>query len=287
MLLTAQRVRALSVPVTVAALGFGAACASTLDKVSQDKTIRLAVRADAPPFSYKDANGDPAGFMVELCRAVASGLAEQLHLGALKIEFVPVTAENRFDAIETGKADLLCEPTTETLSRREHVDFSIPTFVDGASLIVKGDGPGNFGALAGKKVGVLAGTTTEKSLRETLANENIAAEVVPAASHEAGLKALEDGAVAAYFADRAILAFLARKAADASELRLANDYLSLEPYALALPRGDEDFRLAVDRSLSHIYKSGGIAAVFAKTFGAEMQPSDTIKTLYLISALPD
>ena len=46
----------------------------------QDKTIRLAVRADAPPFSYKDANGDPAGFMVDLCRAVATGLAAELNL---------------------------------------------------------------------------------------------------------------------------------------------------------------------------------------------------------------
>ncbi len=81
MALTARRVRALSVAATVAALGFGAAFAGTLDKVSQDKTIRLAVRADAPPFSYKDANGDPAGFMVDLCRAVATGLATQLHLG--------------------------------------------------------------------------------------------------------------------------------------------------------------------------------------------------------------
>jgi polar amino acid transport system substrate-binding protein/glutamate/aspartate transport system substrate-binding protein len=282
-----QRAQAFAVAAVVATLGSGAAFAGALDKLSQDKTIRLAVRADAPPFSYKAANGDPAGFMVELCRAVATGLATQLHLDALKVEFVPVTAENRFDAIESGRADLLCEPTTETLSRREHVDFSIPTFVDGASLLVKGDGPGNLGALAGKKVGVLAGTTTEKGLRETLASQKINADVVPATTHEEGLKQLEDGAVAAYFADRAVLAFLAGKSADASELRLANDYLSLEPYALALPRGDEDFRLAVDRALSHIYRSDVIAAVFAKSFGPQMQPSDTIKTLYLISALPD
>jgi polar amino acid transport system substrate-binding protein/glutamate/aspartate transport system substrate-binding protein len=270
----------------VAATGLGAA-AGTLDKVRQDKTIRLAVRADAPPFSYKDANGDPAGFMVDLCRAVATGLAAELNLSELKVEFVPVTAENRFDAIETGKADILCEPTTEILSRREKVDFSIPTFVDGASLLVTGEGPGDFGGLAGKKVGVLAGTTTEQGLRDTLANAKVNAEVVPVKTHEDGLKTLEDGGLAAYFADRAILAYLASKAPDPSKLRLATDYLSIEPYALALPHGDSDFRLAVDRALSHLYKTGGIAAVFAKTFGAEMQPSDTIKTLYLISALPD
>ncbi len=48
---------------------------------------------------------------------------------------------------------------------------------------------------------------------------------------------------------------------------LAENYLSIEPYALALPRGDGDFRLAVDRALSHIYRSGEIAAIFKRTFG--------------------
>ncbi len=282
-----RSVWAAAVSAAIATAGCGAAAAGTLDKVRLSKTIRLAVRADAPPFSYKDAGGEPAGFMVDLCRAVATGLAAQLNLSELKVEFVPVTAEDRFAAIGTGKADLLCEPTTQTLSRREKVAFSIPTFVDGASLLVKGDGPSDFAALAGKKVGVLAGTTTEQSLRDTLATMKVDAEVVPAQTHEAGLKQLEDGAVAAYFADRAILADLAAKASNPAQLRLANDYLSLEPYALALPRGDEDFRLAVDRALSHIYKTGGIAAVFARTFGAQMQPSQTLKTLYLISALPD
>ena len=282
-----RSVWAAAVSAAIATAGCGAAAAGTLDKVRLSKTIRLAVRADAPPFSYKDAGGEPAGFMVDLCRAVATGLAAQLNLSELKVEFVPVTAEDRFAAIGTGKADLLCEPTTQTLSRREKVAFSIPTFVDGASLLVKGDGPSDFAALAGKKVGVLGGTTTEQGLRDTLANLKITAEIVPAATHQDGIKQLESGAVSAYFGDRAILAYLASSAQDSTQLRLANDYLSIEPYALALPRGDEDFRLAVDRALSHIYKTGGIAAVFARTFGAQMQPSQTLKTLYLISALPD
>ena len=68
-----QIARTLSVAAATAAIAVGAASAGTLDKVREDKTVRLGVRADAPPFSYKDANGDPAGFMVDLCRAVATG----------------------------------------------------------------------------------------------------------------------------------------------------------------------------------------------------------------------
>jgi polar amino acid transport system substrate-binding protein/glutamate/aspartate transport system substrate-binding protein len=280
------RLKALSF-AAAAALTLGSADAGALDKVRQDKALRIAYREDAPPFSFADESGLPAGFMVDLCKSVAKHIGEQLNINDLKVAYVLVTAENRFDAIENGKADLLCEPTSETLSRREHVDFSIPTFVDGASLLVGGDAPGDFRGLSGKKIGVLAGTTTEQSLRDTLASANIAAEVTPAKTHQDGLAMLDKGEIVAYFADRAILSYLASKSSDASKLRLADNYFSLEPYALALPHGDEDFRLAVDRALSHIYRSGEIGVVFAHTFGNEMQPSDILKTLYSVSALPD
>jgi ABC-type amino acid transport substrate-binding protein len=280
------RLKALSFAIG-AALASGSAEAGALDKVGHDKALRVAYRDDAPPFSFTDEAGLPAGFMVDLCRSVAKHIGEQLNINDLKVNYVLVTGENRFEALENGKADLLCEPTSETLARREHVDFSIPTFVDGASLLVGADGPSNFGALAGKKIGVLAGTTTEESLRNTLASAGLVAEVTPAKTHLDGLAMLEKGEIVAYFADRAILSYLASKSADASKLRLADNYFSLEPYALALAHGDEDFRLAVDRALSHIYRSGEIGTVFAHTFGDQMQPSETLKTLYLVSALPD
>ncbi len=271
----------------VAALALGSADAGTLDKVRQDKTFRIAYRDDAPPFSFTDSIGEPAGFMVDLCKSVAKNIAAELNISDLKVDYVLVTAANRFDAIESGKADLLCEPTSATLSRREQVDFSIPTFVDGASLLVAGDGPADFGALSGKKIGVLAGTTTEQSLRDTLASIGLVADVTPAKTHEEGLAMLDKGEIVAYFGDRAILSYLAAKSSDSSKLRLANNYFSLEPYALALAHGDEDFRLAVDRALSHIYRSGEIGTLFAHTFGNQMQPSEMLKTLYLVSALPD
>jgi len=270
-----------------AALAMASADAGTLDRARQDKALRIAFREDAPPFSFTDSSGLPAGFVIDLCRSVVKHIGEQLNINDLKVAYVLVTAENRFDAIENGKADLLCEPTSETLARREHVDFSIPTFIDGASLLVGGDAPGDFGALSGKKVGVLAGTTTEQSLRDTLARANITAEIAPVKTHLDGLALLDKGEIVAYFADRAILSYLASKSSDSSKLRLADNYFSLEPYALALPHGDEDFRLAVDRALSHIYRSGEIAVLFAHTFGNEMQPSDTLKALYSVSALPD
>jgi len=276
-------------PVVFAALVAAAALASagTLDRIGQEKAIRVAYREDAPPFSYKDKLGEPAGFMVDLCRAVAKKLAEQLNLPSLTATYVSVTAADRFNAIAQQKADLLYEPTSATLSRREQVDFSIPTFLDGASLMVRAGGPKNLRDLAGKKVGVLAGTTTEEALRNTLKEAKIIGDVVTAKTHGEGLAMLDDGKISAYFGDRSILLFLIKDSKAPEKLRLADDYLTVEPYALALPRGDSDFRLAVDRALSHIYRSGEIAAVFQRSFGGKAEPSQILRTLYLISGLPD
>jgi ABC-type amino acid transport substrate-binding protein len=265
----------------------GAASAGVLDRISQDKTIRIAYREDAPPFSYKNKIGEPVGFMVDLCRDVAKRLAEQLNLASLNVTYVPVTAADRFEAIQQQKADLLCEPTSATLSRRELVDFSIPTFVDGAGLMIRADGPHDLKALAGQKIGVLGGTTTEQALRNSLKLAEITADVIPAKTHADGLAMLDDGKVSAYFGDRSILVSLIRDSKAPDKLMLAENYFSVEPYALALPRGDEAFRLAVDQALSHIYRSGEIVAIFKRAFGEQTKPGQVLQTLYLVVGLPD
>ena len=278
-------------PTSIAALliSVGVASAGTLDRIAQEKSIRIAYREDAPPFSYKDKIGESAGFMVDLCRAVAKKLAEQPNLSSLNVVYVPVTAQDRFEAITQQKADLLCEPTSVTLSRREQVDFSIPTFLDGASLMVRADGSKKWTLreLAGQKIGVLAGTTTEESLRNSLKDAGITGDVVATKTHDEGLAMLDGGKISAYFADRSILLFLIKNSKAPDKLRLADDYLTVEPYALALPRGDSDFRLAVDRALSHIYRSGEIVSIFQRTFGGKAEPSQILRTLYVISSLPD
>ena len=98
---------------------------------------------------------------------------------------------------------------------------------------------------------------------------------------------LDDGTIAAYFADRDILTSLINGSKAPEKLAVADNYLTVEPYALALPHGDEDFRLAVDRALSHIYRSGEIGPIFQQTFSGKVKPSPILQTLYVISGLPD
>jgi ABC-type amino acid transport substrate-binding protein len=261
--------------------------AGTLDRIRQQQTIRIAYREDAPPFSYKDSAGEPAGLIVDLCKSVADKLKSQLNLPSLSVTYVIVTASDRFEAIQQHKADLLCEPTSSTLARRELVDFSIATFVDGASLMIRPDGPHNLQALAGRKIGVLAGTTTEQELRKSLTDAGITAEVIPAKTHTEGLAMLDDARISAYFADRSILLGLIKNSKEPDKLALADVYLTLETYALALPRGDTDFRLQVDRALSHIYRSGELGPMFERAFGSNFQAGPILQSLYLVSGLPD
>lgn len=264
------------------------ASAGTIEKVRGDQAIRIAYRPDAPPFSYKEPNStEPTGYMVNLCQAIAKHLADQLGVPSLKVVYVAVTAANRFEAIEKHDADLLCEPTSATLSRRKQVDFSIATFVDGAGLMMSDTNLHDLKDLSGRKIGVLAGTTTEDELRGTLKTGAVQADIVPATTHDEGLAMLDDGRISAYFADRSILMFLLQRSKAPEKLTIGDNYLSLEPYALALAHGDEDFRLAVDTALSHIYRSGEIITIFNETFGGKVRPTDVLKTLYGISGLPD
>ena len=273
-----------SIALAAVLLASGPTLAGTLDRIAETGTLRIGYRADAAPFSYRNSIGDPSGYSVELCLTVGIGLEQMLGLERIRFEYVEVDTDDRFEAVDSGRVDLLCGATTVTLSRREQVDFSLPTFVDGASVMFRENGPSSFKDLAGRNVGVRANTTTESALLGTLKNLGIEANVVAVTDHDKALEMLEDGQLDAYFADRAILQYLIA-GRRITAMRVSPENFSVEPYALALKRGDTEFRLAVDRALSAIYSGPPIVQIFRKSFG-DIEPSDALRTLYLISALP-
>ena len=260
--------------------------AATLDRVRDQGVFRIGYRTDAVPFAYNNPGGQPTGYVVDICRAVAADLKRQLRLANLKVDYVPVTAESGFAAVKDGQVDILCGPTTESLSRRALVDFSLMTFIDGASVIYRKGGPLTFTGLAGHKIGVRAGTTTEKELRSLLAERRIKAEVVPVEDHNHGFDRLATGEFTAYFADRSILAYMLSNDPRVGDLLLSEQYFSNEPYALALPRGDTDFRALVDGTLARLYRSGDIERIFAANFG-RATPNPALRTLFMINSLPE
>jgi ABC-type amino acid transport substrate-binding protein len=266
---------------TVLALTSQAAAAATLERIRSSGTFRIGYRADAKPYSYQNDQGQPAGYLVDLCLEIARALGPDINP-----QFVRVAAVQRFEAVRDGRVDILCDPSSITLPRREIVDFSLPTYFDGAGVIFRSGKPiGRFEDFAGKRIGVLEGTTTEQTLRGSLGELNVKASIVTVREHGAGLDLLWDDKLDIYFADRGIIAAILREGGRPG-FELSRQYFSYETYALALPRDDGAFRLLVDRTLAQLYRTGKINAILEKTFGRG--PLDELlKALIVLNSLPD
>jgi len=232
----------------------------SLDRIRSKGTVVFAYRDGAAPFSFKDREGRVRGYSVELCARIASALQQRLGLPQLKVEWIPVNADQRLDAVASGRADAECGTTTITLSRMETVDFSLPIFVDGGAILVPARSKiDRLADLKGKRVAVIAGTTTERALVAALNVQDAAAVIVPVKTSEEGAAVLAQGKVDAYAADRLVLTQLQlRGAGEAEAARMLPGDFSYEPYGLVVPRNDPDFRLAVNRALVALYKQGEI-----------------------------
>lgn len=261
------------------------AAAGVLDRVRETGRMTVGVRSDAVPFSHLDKEGEPAGFSVELCRRVVGAVAEAVGR-PIEAELRFVSAADRFTRLARGEVDLLCGPDSVTLGRRTEVDFSIPTFVVAATLLYRTDGPARFEDLAGRKVGVLRGSTTEALLARALERSGITATVLALPDHEEGLRRLAVAEIDAWFGDDAVLLYHWLRSPARERLRLSDRGLSVELYGLPVPKGDEAFRLLVDRTLARLYRTGEIRRLFAQSFpGAE--PGPLTEQLWRLFALPE
>jgi len=247
------------------------------------------VREDRPPLSFRDGEGRIGGYTIDLCQAVVQGVRETLENPTLSVTFVPVTAENRFDKLEAGEIDILCGATTKTLARQKRMDFTDPTFVTGATLMSPGDTPvPNLKALGGKTVAVVSNTTTIEVVEALVKQANIDATVLPVEDSKAGLEALNSGKADAYAADQVVLIGLALTAPSGQRYAISNSLFSFEPFALAIQRGDPDFRLVANTALARLYRSGRVRAVYDHWFKSFAEnPPDLLRALFVLGATPE
>jgi ABC-type amino acid transport substrate-binding protein len=258
-----------------------------LKKIKSTRTITLGYSETAVPFSFVGNDNRPQGYSVDLCKRIADGIQQQLGLTELKINWVKVDVATRILATVKGTVDIECGSTTHTLSREEQVDFSNMTFVDGGSFISKARNKlATIKELSGRKISVIPGTTTEKVLKTALDQAQVRAEIIPVQTHAEGFSSLREDRVDAYASDRMILIGLALNAIDAQSYRLSDEMFSYEPYALMMRR-DADFRLAVNRELARLYRSGDILNLYARWYGPLGEPSTLLKAMYFLNALPE
>ena len=278
----------LSVALMCALAAPVSAQTGTLEKIRKQGAITMGYLDGSAPFSFRDANGQPQGYSVELCRAIASGIRAQLKLASLETRWVPLTIQNRLEAVKTGRVDIECSTTTWTLGRQADVDFSLITFVDGGSILTRVESDaGRLSSFEGKRIAVITGTTTEKVLKETLARRAVKAGVVTVKTREEGLRLLDQGKVEGFASDRMVLIGVVLTSKVQGAFKLLEEDFSVEPYALALRRGDHEFRLAVNRVLARLYRTGEIQKIYEQWLGRLGPPSLLLSAAYFIQALSE
>jgi len=258
----------------------------TLGRIRAAKRIDVAYSTDSPPFSFAGEGKRPTGYSIDLCQRVIAQIGRAIGVPELRTNWIAGTVAERLEMVRSGKAQLECGNTSMTLSRLVSVDFSALVFIDGGGLLVREGSPmQKFADLAGRTVGVEAGTTTEPRLRELLRERAVDAKVVHVRDDGDGIAKLESGAIEALAGDRLELVGLAHARNPAGFTMLPED-LSVELIAFALPRNDAAFRLEVNRALGDVYRSGDIERIFEQWLGPYGRQNGLVAALYILNAIP-
>jgi glutamate/aspartate transport system substrate-binding protein len=261
----------------------------TLKKIKESGAITLGVRETSIPFSYLDDNQKVIGFSIDLCMKVVDALKTDLGLPNLQVKQIPVISQTRVPLVANGTVDLECGSTTNTLTRQKQVEFSHITFIGGTRLLVKvKSGIKEVEDLKGKTISVSQGTTNERIIKQLNEQKQLGIKVLNVKDHGEGFLALETGRVDANVSDDIQLMGLAASAKSPKDYAVVGRHLSYEPFGLMFRRGDPDFKLAVNKTLSGLFRSGEIEKIYAKWFdplGAPLSP--TLKAAYSIQAIPE
>lgn len=262
---------------------------ATLDKIARTGEFVMGYRTDSTPLSFQDADGQPAGYSVDLCRKIAGAIKAHFAGKDIVAKFVAIPTAERLSAVVDGRIDIECGSTTITLSRQERVDFSLPTFVTGGSLLsLASTGIRSMTDLGGKKVGVIKDTTTADQLKNHLAGNAIEAEVVVVPDRGEGMQQLNDGSIHALASDQIVLIGQVIQAREPARYSVLGEIFSYEPYGFVVRRNDADFRLVVNRAISELYRSGEHTDIFYKWIGRlGISIPPVVAAMYQLSALPE
>jgi len=259
-----------------------------LDSIRVAKTITIAYAPNAYPISFKDADGAPRGYAIDLCRRIADGVQQDLGLDAMEIAWIEGNTPRRLAAVANGVADLECGPTTMSLARQQHVDFSNVVFVESGGILVRSDAAiADLADLTGKTIGVVPQTTTERRLRPVLSRHGVDAELVPIRDARDGRERLLAGELDAVAGDRLVLTGQIAASGNAAPLKILDADFSVEPYAFAVPRNDADFRLVVNHGLAQVYRTGEVDRIFERWFGEDSEPTALLETVFFIYGFAD
>jgi glutamate/aspartate transport system substrate-binding protein len=241
--------------------------ADTLSTIKTRGEFLLGHRESSSPFSYVNEKGAPVGYSVDICLKIFDAVKVELKNPTLKLKYVALKPADRIAAVKSGRVDVECGSTTNTVERQKDVAFSFTTFVAGARLLVnKSSNLKELTDLRGKTVVVTEKTTTEKVVGQVSKERNLDLKVITAKDHAEGFLKMESGAAVAVANDDALLFGLVTKAKDPSAYDFVGKYVSVEPYAIMYAKDDPAFTKLMDVTLSNLFSTGQIRAIYAKWF---------------------
>jgi len=272
----------------LAALAATSGAQTVLERVTAGGNLVIAHRESSIPFSYLDENKKPVGYAVDLCLKIAEAVRQKTGAKAMQVEFLMVTPANRIAMVESGKADLECGSTTNNAERREKVAFTIPHFITGARLLVRADSPvQRIEELEGKKLVSTKGTTPLKAVEQTNRSHLLRIDILSAPDHGKAVEMVESGEVEAFVMDDVLLYGLAANRPKASALKVVGKFLTTEPLAIMLPKGDPAFKKLVDNEMRRLIASKDINPIYDKWFLKPIPPKNTALNMPVSYLLKD
>lgn len=259
-----------------------------IQRIRDKQTLTIAYDANQAPFSLLGDDGQPTGYTVDLCKIIASQLVTQLDMKLMDVRWIKTNTRSRFDAIESGEADLECSATSNTLDRQRRFGFSLTTFIQGATFAVRSDANlEKLDHLADKKVAVVRDTTTSKLLKQAVAAGEMKATLVEAKSFEAAANMLAAKDVDAIAGDRLVMFDQLIRSKLGTRFRMLPQDFAPEYYAVMMNKNDPDLRWAVNATLSRVYRTPVIGELFQRWFGSLNQPGQLMEAMYFTQAFPE
>lgn len=232
----------LAVLTTAAVLGVSsfAQAGSTLDAVQKKGFVQCGISDGLPGFSYADAKGNYLGLDVDVCRAVAAAVFGD----ASKVKFSPLTAKERFTALQSGEVDILSRNSTWTSSRDAAmgISFTGVTYYDGQGFLVnKKLGVTSAKELDGATVCIQAGTTTELNLSDYFRANGLKYTPITYDTSDESAKSVEAGRCDVLTSDQSQLYAQRIKLAAPNDYVVLPEVISKEPLGPAVRQGDDEW----------------------------------------------
>jgi glutamate/aspartate transport system substrate-binding protein len=283
--LVVSGLRAALVASTLVCAQGAIASSATLDKIKATGAVTMGVRESSIPMSYTTGDSRFDGFHVEVCRMILNDIKAKLGLSTLRINYQPVTAQNRIPLVQNGTVDIECGTTTNNTARQRDVSFANTLYVEEVRIAVKANsGINSISQLAGKKVATTTGTTSVQILRRHEKATGVNFDEVFGKDHADSFLLLESGRADAFVMDGSILAGNIANSRNPKDFKIVGEVLSTEPIAIMVRKDDPQFKADVNAAIAKMVANGSMPRLWDKWFLKPIPPKNSVVGLELSAA---